>query len=101
MTKNQRKMLEVLDWWGGEGTMEAILQYGEYEPGEGESEAQAWSITKLAAGAVVRSLVRKGWATDDENGWDITEAGRDALRRTGFKCRPEVMADRQVEKAAV
>lgn len=94
MTKQQRKMLEVLDWWGGHGTIEATIQYGEFDSG---SESQSWHRSVLAASSVVRALVRRGWATDGEWGWDITEAGRDVLRRSGYMCREERLAQQQSE----
>jgi hypothetical protein len=80
MTGNQWKMLEILDRWGGEGMSEVECQWGGYDFGDGETaEAKAFHVNRLVVAGLVRSLVAKGYATNDANGYDITYAGRRLL----------------------
>lgn len=82
MTANQWRMLKILDSWGGDGTIEVELQWGDYDFGDTEAgEAKGWRVNRLVVAGLVRSLVKNGYATDDENGYDITDAGRAALER--------------------
>lgn len=86
MTANQWKMLDILEHWDGQGTMEVEIQWdderGGYDFGCGEAgEAKAFRVNRLVVAGLVRSLVAKGYATDDENGYGITDAGRAALTR--------------------
>jgi hypothetical protein len=81
MTANQWRLLEVLENWGGHGTIEVELQWGGYDFGESEAEeAKAFRTTRLVVASLVRSLVRRGYATND-GCYDITDAGRASLER--------------------
>lgn len=82
MTANQWKILELLDRHGGEGTIEVELQFGGYDYGDSEAEeAKAWRVNRLVVAGLVKSLVAKGYATNDEDGYGITDAGIKALER--------------------
>jgi DNA-binding MarR family transcriptional regulator len=82
LTAKQWRMLEILDRHGGEGTMEVRLQFGDYDFGDTEADNnKSWNVNNLVVSAIMRSLVRKGYASDDENGYDITESGRELLQR--------------------
>jgi hypothetical protein len=82
MTANQWRMLEILEHWGGQGTMEVEIQWGGYDYGDTEAEeAKGFRVNRLVVAGLVRSLVRKGYATDDERGYDITDTGRAVLER--------------------
>lgn len=77
MTAKQWHMLETLERFNGHGTMEVCLEFA-YDAGPRPTdadEAKAWAVTRLVVASLVRSLVRKGLATDDENGYGITDAG--------------------------
>lgn len=82
MTAKQWRLLKVLEHNDGVGTMEVLMQM-EYEP-KSNSEAdiaKAWNLTKFVIAGMVATLVRKGLATDDTNGWGITERGRELLAK--------------------
>lgn len=82
MTDKQWRMLDVLDHWGGMGTIEVTINFGEYDYGDSEAEeAKGWRITNFVVQNMIRSLVKKGYASDDENGYDITEKGRELLAK--------------------
>lgn len=82
MTSKQWRMSEILDSWGGMGTIEVEIQWGDYDFGDTEAdEAKGWRTCRLVVAGLIRSLVRKGYATDDENGYDITENGRAILAK--------------------
>jgi hypothetical protein len=87
MTTNQWRMLEILSNWGGLGTCEVECQWGGYEYGEGEAaEAKAWRVNRLVVAGIIRSLVTKGFATNTE-GYDITEAGAEILRKRAIRLK--------------
>ena len=77
MTANQWKLLEVLEHWSGHGTIEVCLQFGEYDAA---SDAKGWSITCLVVGRLMKSLVRRGLATDHDS-YDITDKGLELLKK--------------------
>lgn len=80
MTQNQWRMLDILDCWGGQGTIEVEIQFGDYDFGDSEAgQSKGRRVCRLVVANLVKSLVRKGYATDDDNGYDITEAGRALL----------------------
>jgi hypothetical protein len=86
MTAKQWRMLEILNHWGGHGTIEVECQWGDYdftdELGDGEAaDRKGANVCRLVVAGLIRSLVKKGYATDDENGYDITDKGRAALER--------------------
>ncbi len=86
MTAKQWKMLEVLEHYDGHGTIEVAINFGECDSGKvlpnGEPDDGAdWRLTQFVLGGIVRSLVRKGLATDDVNGWGITDRGRELLAK--------------------
>jgi hypothetical protein len=77
--------LEILKQWGGHGTIEVELQWSGYDFGESEAEeAKAFRTTRLVVASLMRSLVKRGYATNDGY-YDITDAGRAALERR--RCR--------------
>ncbi len=81
-TPNQYRLLDILETWGGHGTIEVEIQWGEYAPKtDAEDDASGFRTTRLVVAGLMRSLVRKGWATDDHDGYGITEAGVAALNR--------------------
>lgn len=83
MTKNQWRMLEILDTWGGMGTIEVEIQWGDYDFGDTEAdERKGWAVCRLVVAGLMRTLIAKGYA-DDSDGYDITDAGRAALERHG------------------
>lgn len=66
------------------------IGFGEYDSGKvlpnGEpDDGASWRLTTLVLGGLVRSLVRKGLARNDD-GWGITDAGRAALAAAGKAC---------------
>ncbi len=80
LTANQLRVLEILGRWGGMGTIEVEIQYGQFDYGDDEAgEAKGWRITRFVVRSVVRSLARKGLAVDGPDGYDITDAGRAAV----------------------
>lgn len=82
MTHKQWRMLEILDHYGGTGTIEVEIQWGDYEFGSTPAdEVKGMMVCRLVVNSLVRSLVRKGYATDDADGYGITEAGRALLQR--------------------
>jgi ribosomal protein S19E (S16A) len=82
MTANQWKLLKILDHHGGMGTIEVETQFGGYDYGDDEaSEAKAFRVTRMVVAGLVRTLAKKGFATDDDNGYDITERGREILAK--------------------
>lgn len=86
LTKNQWKLLGVLDHWGGHGTIEVCTQFGEYElDGSEATQLRAWNLTQLVVKNLMRSLARRGLAVLDApepyTGYDITELGREVLRQ--------------------
>lgn len=79
LTPKQWRMLEILGHWGGHGTIEVECQFGHYDFGEGESaETRSAVVTTFVVAGLVRSLVRKGLASNTD-GYDITAAGRALL----------------------
>ncbi len=92
MTTKQWRMLETLEHFNGHGTIEVCLEFS-YDFGDTEAdEVKAWNVTRLVVASLVRSLVRKGYATDDDNGYGITEAGRALLenhRARAAKAKPQ------------
>jgi hypothetical protein len=80
MTKNQWKLLEILEHWGGEGTMEVEIQFGDYRD-VNMGEAKDFYLNRLVVANLVRTLVKRGYAKDDEHGYGITEAGEALLQR--------------------
>jgi hypothetical protein len=86
MTANQWRMLELLERYDGFGTMEVLINWGGYDYGDTEAdEAKAWRVNQLVVGSLVRSLVAKGYATDDREGYGITEAGKALLAKRAAK----------------
>jgi DNA-binding MarR family transcriptional regulator len=82
MTPKQWKILEILEHWDGEGTAEVEIQWGGYDYGDTEAEeAKAFRVNRLVVAALVRSLVKKGYARDDADGYGITDAGRALLAK--------------------
>ena len=82
MTKNQWRMLDILSRHNGDGTIEVEIDWGDYDFGDGEAnEAKGWRTCRMVVAGLVRSLVKKGYATDDENGYGITEAGLALLEK--------------------
>ncbi len=80
MTATQWRMLETLAQHNGE-TMEVLLEWA-YDGDTEAGEAKAWNTTTcLFVAGLVRSLVKKGYATDDANGYGVTDAGRAVLER--------------------
>ncbi len=86
LTAKQWKLLRVLEHHDGHGTVEVAIGFGEYEAGDGADEGANWDRTRFVIGGLVRSLVRKGLARDDADGWGITAAGRAALAAAGKAC---------------
>lgn len=81
LTDKQRRLLEVLDHYDGHGTIEVCINFGEYESGKTTADdpdgtGADWRLTQFVVGGLVRTLVRKGLARDDSDGWGITDAGR-------------------------
>jgi hypothetical protein len=98
MTANQWRMLAILDRWGSGGTMEVEIQYGDESglPDFGDSEAdeaKAWRVNRLVVAGLVRSLVAKGYATDDEDGYGITDAGRALLKKRAARVNNPAQGD--------
>jgi len=88
MTDKQWKLLEVLDHLGGMGTIEVCINFGEYDLGDSDEDvAKAWRLTQFVVGNLMRSLIKKGLAIDHDKakdggcGWDITDKGRELLRK--------------------
>lgn len=82
MTAKQWRLLELLEQHDGVGTMEVLMAM-EYEP-KSDSEAdvaRAWNLTKFVVSGMVATLVRKGLAVDDANGWGISDRGRELLAK--------------------
>lgn len=86
LTEGQWRMLEILDRWGGHGTCEVECQWGRYDFGVGEAaDRRDFSTTRLVCVNLVRSLVKRGYATinaTDSCGYDITDLGREVLARS-------------------
>jgi hypothetical protein len=81
MTEKQWKLLDILDTWGGMGTIEVEIQFGEYAPRtDREDDISGFLTTRLVVAGLMRSLVKKGLATND-GCYDITDAGRELLRK--------------------
>jgi DNA-binding PadR family transcriptional regulator len=64
MTPKQWRMLEILEHWD-----------------------KAWRVNRLVVAGLVRSLVAKGYATDDQDGYGITDAGRALLEKRKSRAR--------------
>ncbi len=84
MTAKQWILLDLLEHYGGQGTMEVEIQYADETNADmGGTEAEqsrAFFTNRLVVNSLVRSLVKKGYASDtEENGYDITDAGRALL----------------------
>jgi len=76
-------LLETIDRHSGCGTMEVLLEH-EFAPeieGDDKSDEKAWNLTKFVISGQVAILVRKGLATDDDNGWSITDRGKELLSK--------------------
>lgn len=82
MTAKQWQLLEALEKYDGEGTMEVLMTM-EYEPKTNSDAdvAKAWNMTKFVVSGMVATLVRKGLAVDDANGWGISDRGRELLAK--------------------
>lgn len=77
MTTKQRRLLVILDHWGGMGTIEVEIQFGEYAPNtDREDDTSGFRKTRLVVAGLMRTLVNRGLATNDDNGYDITDKGR-------------------------
>jgi hypothetical protein len=82
MTAKQWRMLEILDHWGGHGTIEVEIQWGDYDFGDTpEGDNKGWRVCRMVVSNMVRSLVKKSYAVNDENGYDITDKGRAVLEK--------------------
>ena len=55
----------------------------EYEPDDDSDEAmmRAFNLTKFVVGGMMRHLVAKGLATNDDDGYGITERGVELLAK--------------------
>jgi hypothetical protein len=94
MTAKQWRMLEILEHWDKEGTCEVECQWGGYDFGDSEAdEAKAWRVNRLVVAGLVRSLVAKGYATDDEDGYGITDAGRALLEKRAARVNNPAQGD--------
>jgi ribosomal protein S19E (S16A) len=94
MTTKQWRMLKILDHHDREGTMEVECQWGGYDFGDNEAdEAKAWRVNRLVVAGLVRSLVAKGLATDDQDGYGITEAGRTLLEKRAARVNSPAQGD--------
>ena len=81
LTTKQWKLLETVARHDGEGTMEVLMEFG-YDFGDTDAdEAKGWRVTKLVVASLMRTLVKRGLATDNDNGYGITEAGIAALTK--------------------
>lgn len=70
MTKNQWRLLEIL------------TQFGEYSPNtDAEDDISGWRKIRLVVAGLIRTLVKRGLATNDENGYNITEIGKAELQK--------------------
>lgn len=88
MTTKQWRLLELLEQHDGVGTMEVLMAM-EYEP-DSELEvdvAKAWNLTKFVVAGMVATLVRKGLAVSDTNGWGITDRGRELLAKRNARSK--------------
>jgi len=82
MTQNQWRLLDILDHWGGMGTIEVEIQFGEYAPDtDDENDTSGFRKTRLVVAGLIRGLVKKGLATNDHDGYNITQRGRELLRK--------------------
>ena len=86
MTQNQWRLLEILDHWGGMGTIEVEIQFGEYAPDtDAEDDYSGFRKTRLVVAGLMRTLAKRGLAVLDAEypgcGYDITEKGREVLSR--------------------
>lgn len=82
MTQNQWRLLDILEDFGGLGTIEVEIQFGEYAPDtDDEDDTSGFRKTRLVVAGLMRTLVKKGLATDDENGYGITEKGITLLKK--------------------
>lgn len=90
MTANQWRLLDILEDYSGLGTIEVEIQWGDYDFDDGKERATPDQLTKaevkgmmvcrLVVAGLMRTLVKKGFATTDD-GYSITEAGRAILER--------------------
>lgn len=88
MTPNQWRMLEILEHWDGWGHMEVEIHWGGYNFGDTEAaEAKGFRVNRLVVAGLVRSLVKKGFARDDADGYGITETGRAILVKRSTRLR--------------
>ena len=81
MTKKQWRLLEILRHWGGSGTIEVETQWGDYEMEDDEEGLKGWRITRIVVAGLMRTLVAKGLATNDDSGYGITDRGIALLDR--------------------
>jgi hypothetical protein len=81
MTKKQWRLLDILEDWGGTGTIEVVMQWGEYECDDDPHSIKGFKLAEFVVAAVMRTLVKKGYAVNDADGYGITEAGKAALER--------------------
>lgn len=97
MTQNQWRMLEALEDFDGEGTMEVLMRF-EYAPDDEDDEKsreKAWRLTQFVVAGLVRGLVKKGLAKDDEDGYGITDKGRELLAKRERRKAKELQAKGQ------
>ena len=88
MTDKQWRLLEAIEDHSREGTMEVLLAM-EYEPEDDSDAAQmrAFNLTKFVVAGMVRQLVNKGLATDDSDGYGITDRGRELLAKRAARLK--------------
>lgn len=85
LTANQWRMLRILEHWDGHGTIEVEIQWGDYEHENDPEGSRGFRTCRLVVANLVKSLVKKGLATHDENGYGITEAGRNLVLSSSAK----------------
>lgn len=81
LTAKQLKLLGILYRHGdpAEGTMEVLLAWGDYDFEEhGDDDGiRSWRLAKFVVGNLMRSLAKKGLATIVNDGYGITEKGKE------------------------
>ena len=93
LTAKQWRMLEILETWSGHGTIEVEIQWGDYDCASGNyptdaEDARGWNACRLVVLNLVRSLVRKGYAEINDDGYCITDAGLAALAQRREEAGP-------------